>query len=112
MPRFGADTVADIFNQTSPGADTSLITDYTPSSPGGVLRVTVQLASAAKLRVHVTRGAVEVSSALNGDTALTAGQLYQLTAGSTSDQDTYNFELDTDVTINRLLVERVLSEQF
>lgn len=102
---------ARIHAGAAPGANTDIITDFTPKSDA-ILEVTVSLTTSSVLNLVYTDGTTEYADGLNGNTALTAGALYTFEVDApASDQGgdalTYNFQVETDSVIRCLYVREV-----
>lgn len=124
----GIRTRAVIFNGTSPGNATNIITKDTvgASISGGIVaivpaaawRVTVCLATGSVFNAVATDGKTSITMSLNGGTALTAGAMYTFVFGASKMAPTqsaslnpaaltWNFQVATTGTINLLQVDEV-----
>lgn len=105
----GLNTAARVFNLAAPGANTNIITSFTPAEDCA-LKVTVCLSTSSVFNVTMTGGGTTHTMALNDGTALDANELYTFTVGAmVEDQSantlTYNFQVATDSVIECLFVQ-------
>ena len=80
--------------------------DVTATFPPSMLRILVQLDTAAKCHVMVDNGSSEVTLVLNSGVDLAAGCLYLFDV-LVADEDSVNFQADGAVTVDRLIVQEV-----
>lgn len=96
----------------APGADTNMVTAFTPGASTNYLEVQISLATASILDLRVTDGTTAYSIALNNGVALNASQLYRFdvlcahVAGSTT--LTYSLRVRTNGVIQNLVIREVV----
>lgn len=99
---------ARIHNGSAPGANTDMITDFTPTSDA-VLEVTVQLTTSSVFNMMVTDGTTEHAGGINSSSALNAGDRYVFEFDVPANKAdgtalVYNFQVETDSVIETLFV--------
>lgn len=98
---------ADVFNQAAPGANTNILAaSVTPVVAGSKFQVTIVLGTGSIVDVRETQGATAFSHSLNAGVALAAGAIYYMEF-AVSRLSTYNFRVQTDGVIRRLIVDEV-----
>lgn len=106
---------ANVFNLAAPGANTAIVTAFSPEEFGVAFRVTVALTTASVFNVTCTDGTTTHKWGLGGSATLNAGDLYTFTfSAPKQDQSgnalSYSFEVETDSVIELLAVEEIDAE--
>jgi hypothetical protein len=109
MAESGLITRANVYATSVATATDFLSSDVAPTHGRSTFRLTVQLASAAKLSIEVDDGSTQKSLGLSDDTDLTAGQLFTFCWG-VDVGFTYNFRHDDGgaVVVDYFLLEEIL----
>jgi hypothetical protein len=109
MAETGLITRAKIFATSVAAATDFLASDVSPTHGRSTFRVTVQLATAAKLTVEVDDGTTQISMGLFDDSDLTAGNCFTAVWGVDVGYS-YNFRHDDAgaVVVDYLLLEEIL----
>jgi len=109
MAETGLITRAKVFATSVAAATDFLASDVPPTHGRSTFRLTVQLATAAKLSVEVDDGTTQKSLGMFDNTDLTAGQLYTAVLG-VDEGFAYNFRHDDAgaVVVDYFLLEEIL----
>ena len=101
------------YDVAPPGANTDILASrISPTVDGSVFRIAVAVTTASVVNVsayHAT--ATQHTWGLNGSAALNAGDLYSFSFPTDLDL-TYNFQVETDGTIEFLSVQEVVGETY
>mgnify|MGYP001190576771 FL=1 len=109
MGESGLITRANLYATSVATATDFLASDVAPTHGRSTFRLTVQLATAAKLSIEVDDGTTQKSLGLSDDTDLTAGQVFTFVWG-VDVGFTYNFRHDDAgaVVVDYFLLEEIL----
>lgn len=100
------------YNITAPGADAEILsTGLKFDAKAPACRLTIALTVSSVLNVTVTDGSTEHKWGLNESVALNAGDLYSfffpVMDNDSSNDLTYNFEVESDGVIEQLIVDEI-----
>jgi hypothetical protein len=106
MASGGVAVKADEFNVAAPGANTDILATSLTPSMGGYFQVFVVVGTGSVFNMTDTQGATTFTVGLNKSTALVAGDGYTFSFPVSTDS-AYNFRVETDGIIRRLIVLEV-----
>lgn len=96
-----------VFNQAVVANAAILAGDVRPTQPRSTYRITVSLSAAVKFGVVVKKSATTFTTYLKNGDAIPASAVQTFVLGVTS-EESYNFTVDGNATVQKLQVDEVL----